>query len=365
MTRGNQRRVKALAFYLPQFHPIPENDLWWGKGFTEWNNVIRGRPLFRYHYQPRLPADLGLYDLRLSEVREYQARLAHEYGLYGFCYHFYWFNGRKLLEAPIEGMFRSGRPRLPFCVCWANENWTRNWDGHSRHVLVEQVYSAYSNRALIREIIPMMKDKRYVRHQGRPVFLVYRISIIPNWLETAEMWRDECRRAGVGEIHLAAVRFGLEPLQGLPEQHGLDAYVIFPPHECRRDDIKPLVHDLDKGFRGEIFSYDGVVEGDLHRFKDGYPWPMHRGLMLGWDNTARRLLEARIFHGATPGRFRYWFQSVLEQETRFQGDQDSLIFINAWNEWAEGTALEPDQKFGLGYLEAIKSVLGPQIASGD
>lgn len=356
---GDNRIVKAIAFYLPQFHPIPENDRWWGRGFTEWQNVVKARPLFKHHYQPRLPADLGYYDLRLPETQEAQAALAADHGVHGFCYYYYWFNGTKLLNAPIEQMLRSGRPRHPFCVCWANENWSRNWDGQNRHVLMEQHYSVESNLALIRELIPMMKDDRYIRHLGRPVLIVYRIRIIPDWVETARRWREECRRAGVGEIHLCAVRFGLEPLEGPPEAFGLDAYVLFPPHEARRDDMRAKVEGLHAEFHGEVFSYDAVVDGDIERFNDGYPWPVHRGAMLGWDNTARRSTASRIFVGASPLRFRAWLAKIVEQEERFNLSRESLVFVNAWNEWAEGTTLEPDQRFGRAYLEALHSVIGP------
>ena len=351
----DSRSVKAIAFYLPQFHPIPENDRWWGKGFTEWTNVIRGRPLFRHHHQPRLPSDLGFYDLRLPEAQEAQAALARRFGIHGFCYHYYWFDGKKLLNQPIEQMLRSGSPDFPFCICWANENWSRNWDGQNRHVLLQQNYSMESNRAFIREIIPMMKDRRYIRHCGKPVLVVYRVSVIPDWPETARMWREECRHAGLGEIHLCAVRFGLEPLEGPPEDNGVDAYVLFPPHEAARRDLRGEVIDLHPEFGGEVFSYDAVLEGDVERFAQGYPWPLHRGAMLGWDNTARRLTDARVFHGATPLRFRSWMTSILNQEDRFNPDRESLVFVNAWNEWAEGTTLEPDQRWGTGYLEAFRS----------
>lgn len=354
---GVKRTVKSIAFYLPQFHPIPENDAWWGKGFTEWTNVVRAKPLFRSHYQPKLPADLGFYDLRAQSVQEAQADLATQYGIHGFCYYYYWFNGQKLLNQPIENMLNSGKPDFPFCVCWANENWSRNWDGQNKHVLMEQHYSAESNLALIHEFIKMMKDPRYIRHNGKPVLLVYRIKIIPNWLQTAKIWREECRKAGVGEIHLCSIRFGLEPLEGMPEQHGLDSYVLFPPQDMRFVDAKSKVHDLNTNFGGTMYSYDEVVDSDIARFKPGYEWPVHRGAMLGWDNTARRLTSSRIFVGCTPMRYRSWVKQILEQEDKHNPNHESLLFINAWNEWAEGTTLEPDQQYGRAYLEATKSAL--------
>lgn len=356
------RKVRTIAFYLPQFHPIPENDLWWGEGFTEWTNVVKAKPLFRSHDQPKLPADLGYYDLRTPETQEAQAAIARSFGVHGFCYYYYWFDGKKMLSRPIEQMLETGKPDFPFCVCWANENWSRNWDGQNRHVLLAQSYSMESNRALIREFIRLMKDPRYIRQDGKPVLIVYRIRIIPNWLETAAMWREECRAAGLGEIHLCAVRFGLEPLDGKPEEFGLDAYVLFPPHETVRVDKRGEVADLAKDFNGEIFGYDEVVDGDLARFEGGYPWPVHRGAMLGWDNTARRPKDSRIFVGASPARFRRWVAGIVEQENRHNPDPNSLLFVNAWNEWAEGTTLEPSQRFGRGYLAAVKSALGPAAA---
>lgn len=352
-----RREVKAIAFYLPQFHIIPENDSWWGRGFTEWNNVVRAKPLFRNHYQPRLPADLGFYDLRSAATQRAQAHLASHSLVHGFCYYYYWFNGKKLLNEPIEQMIASGSPNFPFCVCWANENWSRNWDGQNRYVLMEQTYSLESNRALIHEFIEMMRDSRYIRHNGKPVLLVYRIKIIPNWAETAAMWRSECRKAGLGEIHLCSIRFGLEPLEGQPQEHGLDAYVMFPPHDMNFVDVRSQVLDRDKQFHGQILDYNAVIQSDIERFDRHYPWPVHRGAMLGWDNTARRHTAARIFVGCTPLRYRSWLKGILEQEARHNSNAESLLFINAWNEWAEGTFLEPDQRYGTSYLDATKSVL--------
>lgn len=356
---GSGRTVKAIAFYLPQFHPIEENDRWWGKGFTEWTNVTKARPLFRGHYQPQLPADLGFYDLRSSQTQLDQANLAHDYGLHGFCYYYYWFDGKKVLNQPIEQMIESGSPNFPFCVCWANENWSRNWDGQNRHVLLEQHYSDESNRSLIHEFIRLMRDERYIRHNGKPVLLVYRIRIIPNWLQTAEMWREECRKAGIGEIHLCAVRFGLEPLDGQPAEFGLDSFVIFPPHESEKVDARNSVRDLAKDFNGTIFDYDAAMLADLQRFDEAYPWPVHRGVMLGWDNTARRQRDSRIFLGSTPARLHRWLKGIVSQENRHNKNPESLVFVNAWNEWAEGTMLEPSVKFGRGYLDALRAVVGP------
>ena len=356
-TAARKSKAKLIAFYLPQFHTIPENDEWWGRGFTEWHYVSRATPLFRNHYQPKLPADLGFYDLQRTENQEAQAALARQFGIHGFCYYYYWFDGKKLLEQPLEQMLRSGRPDFPFCVCWANENWTRQWDGQKKNVLMAQSYSAESNRALIGEFIKMMQDPRYIRHEGKPVLIVYRIRLIPDWKETAAMWREECRRAGVGEIHLCSIRFSREPLEGPPEDHGLDAYVLFPPQDMAHIDTAPGTPGVHSNFRGTIFSYEAMASNDLERFHNGAPWPVHRGVTLGWDNTARRRHRARIFTGCSPMRYRAWLKGVLEQEKRRHPEGEPLVFINAWNEWAEGTYLEPDQRYGDSYLAATESAL--------
>lgn len=356
-TVSRQRRVRTVAFYLPQFHPVPENDRWWGAGFTEWTNVTKATPVFDNHHQPNLPADLGFYDLRTPETQESQSCLAAKYGVHAFCYYYYWFNGRKMLERPIEQMVERTAPDQPFCVCWANENWSRNWDGQNKFVLLEQEYTLESSRALIHEFIRLMRDPRYLRYKGRPVLVIYRIRVIPNWLEIAKMWRDECEAAGIGKIHLCAVRFGLEPLEGPPAEYGVDQYVLFPPHEASRTDGRNLVKGLKPEFTGEIFEYDAVVDGDLERFSGGYPWPVHRGVMLGWDNTPRRQNDSRIFVGATPARFAFWINNVARQDAEYGDPEEALIFINAWNEWAEGTTLEPNQRFGHGYLEGVRMML--------
>src|ERR1019366_6300153 len=221
-------RVRAIAFYLPQFHPIPENDAWWGNGFTEWTNVTMARPLFKGHYQPHLPADLGFYDLRLPEAREAQAALAREYGIHGFCYYHYWFNGQRLLERPFNEVLASGKPDFPFCLCWANENWTRRWDGEEQEILQAQNYGDEDDLNHIRWLAAAFRDPRYIRVQNRPLFLVYRLSLLPNPARTVELWRDEARRIGVGELFLCNVESFCNE-HGMVAKAGLDAAVEFAP----------------------------------------------------------------------------------------------------------------------------------------
>lgn len=353
--RTVNRETSYIAFYLPQFHPIPENDKWWGKGFTEWRNVVRARPMFLGHDQPRVPADLGFYDLRIRDIQLEQVKMARAHGLSGFCYYYYWFDGVRLLNSPIDAMMQPDAPDFPFCICWANENWTRNWDGHNRHVLIQQNYSFESNRRFIREIIPFMSDPRYIRYAGRPMLIVYRILHMPDWTRTAAMWREECRAFGLGEIHLAAVRTNFDRLSQDPADYGLDSFVLFPPHEVRNIDQRSTAVELRPDYVGQLFGYDDVVAGDLERYSAETGGLIHRGAMMAWDNTARRMQHARIYKGATPMKFRNWLKKISEQEDARQS-ASNLIFINAWNEWAEGTYLEPDGRFGFAYLESLRSL---------
>lgn len=345
---------KFIAFYLPQYHPIPENDVWWGNGFTEWRNVTRATPFFDGHDQPRTPADLGYYDLRLSEIQHQQAKMAKAYGLHGFCYYYYWFDGVRLLNRPIDSLMRPDAPDFNFCLCWANENWTRNWDGLNRHVLIEQNYSFESNRRFIHEVIPILADPRYIRVEGKPILVVYRILHIENWNETASMWRDECRAFGLGEIHLAAVRTNFDALSSDPNEYGLDSFVLFPPHQAKNVSVKETMTGVKADFSGQIFDYESVVSGDLEKYANWKGGMIHRGVMMAWDNTARRMQHASVYSGATPMKFRAWLKGVLEQEGSRQ-NSSPFVFINAWNEWAEGTYLEPDTKYRYAYLEVLKS----------
>lgn len=352
-TRVGDRRVRLIAFYLPQFHPIPENDQWWGPGFTEWSNVVQARPLYEGHLQPRLPKDLGFYDLRVPETRDAQAKLAQRFGIHGFCYYYYWFDGRRLLERPLDEVFRSGRPDFPFCVCWANENWTRRWDGLNEEVLMRQSYSLASSRRFIRELIPVLRDPRYIRYQGRPVLLVYRAKEIPRLDEVLALWRAEAAAVGL-ELHLCAVRFwDIVDVHAL----GFDAAVDFPPHHLNIRNVADEVSGLVPGFDGLIYDYAEAARANLESRGHGYDKLTHRAVMLAWDNTARRGQSAHIAHGAEPKVYGEWLSGVLEQEMRFNPERESLVFLNAWNEWGEGAVLEPDQHFGMGFLEATQQAL--------
>lgn len=345
-------KVKAIAFYLPQYHPVPENDEWWGPGFTEWTNVTQARPAFQDHYQPRIPGELGFYDLRLAEVREAQARLAREHGIHGFCYYYYWFAGRRILERPLNDMLSSGSPDFPFCICWANETWSRRWDGSEHEVLLKQEHTKGNDIAFIRDVIPILKDPRYITIAGAPLLLIYRTTLFPDMKATADVWRRICAEEGLPHIHLCAVEsFGFND----PYSIGFDSSVQFPPHGISASEIAASLKGLDKDFEGHVFDYEEVVQNELVAPQPGYK--RYRGVMLSWDNSARRKNKAHMFHKATPAAYELWMRAAVQWTRGHHVPQEQLVFINAWNEWAEGTHLEPDVKHGRAYLEATMRAL--------
>jgi GT2 family glycosyltransferase len=349
------RRIRSIAFYLPQYHPTPENDEWWGKGFTEWANVIKAQPNFTGHYQPHLPSELGFYDLRIPEVREQQASLAREYGVSGFCYYYYWFNGKRLLSRPLDEILSTGEPDFPFCLCWANENWTRTWDGQDSHVLIAQNHSTEDDIAFIQGLFPALRDSRYIRIDGKPLILVYKVRLLPDAAQTALAWRDQCRAAGIGEIYLACVHNSANPALNIdPKIIGFDAAVEFPPSGkgVTRPAPGPL---LNAKFRGLCYDYLTTIKNFMQT--EGSPYKFFRGVMPSWDNTARRQDSGHIFLGSSPEAYGHWLESAAEWTARMHVGDQRLLFINAWNEWAEGNHLEPDRKNGRAYLEATRRVM--------
>ena len=368
--RPNSPSLRTLAFYLPQYHPIAENDEWWGAGFTEWRNVVQAKPLFKGHYQPHLPADLGFYDLRVPETREAQADLARAYGITGFCYYHYWFNGRRLLSRPFEEVFHSGRPQFPFCLCWANESWTRKWDGLEHEVLLAQQYSLDDDRAHMEHLLPILADERYVKIHGRPLLLLYRTANLPDPARTADVWRKVCLKAGLPDPYLAEVESLGHEVD--PRDIGFDAAVEFAPdwkslppairHREQWDLTARLSHQLQKArlmsrayTQHRIYSY-----ADLSRRMQAKPpvsYTRFRCVTPGWDNSARRQRGANIFHGSTPDLYEQWLEAMVADTLRNRQPEECILFLNAWNEWAEGNHLEPDRRWGRAYLEATSRVL--------
>ena len=346
----DDRAVRVIAFYLPQFHRIPENDAWWGEGFTEWTNVRRARPNFDGHWQPHVPGELGYYDLTDPAVRDRQAALARAHGVDAFCYYHYWFGGRRLLERPFAEVLASGRPDFPFCVCWANENWTRRWDGLDHEVLMAQRYSPDDARRLVAELIPAFRDRRYLRVNGRPLFLVYNVADIPDVAGSVAVWRDECVRAGVGNPYLCAVqRNAVDD----PTVYGLDAAVEFPPIGHAAENITRRLAVTNPQFRGSVFGYRNLAAHYLMQPRP--PFRQFRGTTPMWDNTARRQHDGMIVADSTPEDFGVWLQHAMAQTRLRHAGEERLLFVNAWNEWAEGNHLEPDARHGRRYLDAVRT----------
>ncbi|NOD77938.1 glycoside hydrolase family 99-like domain-containing protein [Ruegeria sp. HKCCD4315] len=346
--------VRAIAHYLPQFHPFKENDEWWGKGFTEWTNVGKAIPNFPGHYQPHCPIHLGYYDLRVPEIMVEQARIAKAYGIGGFSYYYYWFAGKTLMEDPLEKMLNTPDVDIPFCLTWANENWTRRWDGREHDVLISQNHSIEDSLNLLRHIRKYFDDPRYIRIDGRPVFIVYRANIIPDIQETTKAWRQEAQRWGETDLYLVAAQtFDI----GDPQELGFDAAMEFPPHQVKRTDITDEMGVYNPEFTGAILDYDAVVDAELGKSEPDYK--LFRSSTLSWDNTARNQDAPRIMGRFSIEAYKRWTahlgNQVLTQE-KYSADE-KIVFINAWNEWAEGTHLEPDQRYGFAYLQATYDAL--------
>jgi 2-polyprenyl-3-methyl-5-hydroxy-6-metoxy-1,4-benzoquinol methylase len=342
--------VTYLAFYLPQFHPVPENDEWWGKGFTEWTNVTKAPQLFEGHYQPHLPADFGFYDLRLRDVQRAQIECAKKFGVDAFCFHYYWFGGRRILQRPVDEFLADQQADIKFCLCWANENWTRNWDASEHEVLIEQQYSPEYDIAFIESLLPFFRDHRHVRVDGAPVLVVYRPQQIPDALATTQRWREVCRQEGIGEIHLvAALTHGNFEY----ESFGFDAGVEFPPHNVRvhnyRDELNAS-HPLE----GLIVRHSDVAENYLEN--DYRQRLVYRGIYPSWDNTARMPGRGLVTLEATPECYERWLNHATNRTLIERKPSQRMIFINAWNEWAEGCHLEPDRRYGHAFLEATLRV---------
>jgi hypothetical protein len=347
--------VRAIAFYLPQFHPTPENDRWWGKGFTEWTSVVSARSFFPDHGQPHLPADLGFYDLRLAETRESQAELAREYGIHGFCYYYYWFSGRRLLDVPMAEMLRTGRPDFPFCICWANEPWSRRWDGSEQEVLIEQEHDPKTDEGFIRDVLPILKDPRYIRIGEAPLILVYRVGLLPAPHELFQAWRRIARENGIPALNICiAQTFGSID----PYHYGADSAVEFPPHGLWAGAITEKVADLCAGYTGSIYDYRNVVAEQFAR--PATDFMKFRCAMPSWDNTPRRGLSGNIFAYSSPEQYELWLRTLVQEAAARRNPDERLVFINAWNEWGEGAFLEPDQRGGRQNLEATRRALVDQ-----
>lgn len=352
--------ARLIAFYLPQYHPIPENDEWWGKGFTEWTNVAKAKPLFKGHYQPRLPADHGYYDLRNPEVREQQADLARSYGIEGFCYWHYWFHGKRLLDRPLNELIATGQPDFPFCLGWANESWTRSWTGEEVEILLKQTYSPKDDLVHARWLASVFSDSRYIKVGNRPLFILYRPPALPDALRTTDTFRSECVRLGIPEPYIVGRdthnfgmdmrQFGCDITESSSPALGLLPGVSAPPGR-----LSDWFRNIKLGVISSLKIYDYNEACRLG--EEARPTHPHiPGVFVDWDNTCRRGRQAIIITGSTPQLFGSALRTALSS-TFSKPPEERIITINAWNEWGEGMYLEPDQRWGLGYLEEVKREL--------
>jgi lipopolysaccharide biosynthesis protein len=348
--------ARAIALYLPQFHPIPENDEWWGKGFSEWTNTAKAKPMFRGHYQPHIPADLGFYDLRVPETREAQAALARRYGIEGFCYYHYWFAGRRILERPFSEVLHSGAPDFPFCLCWANATWSGVWYGEPNRVLIEQTYPGRGDHeAHFQALLPAFADPRYIRMDGKPVFVIYQARTLPDAAATLALWRAMAAEAGLGGLHIVGMTFSQD---WNPTDHGFDARV-FHPGFYRRVSRWQLLRRAQNKFRswrglpGIIMPHREYIQLPTAPPDDAwYPCLTH-----AWDNTPRSGRNGLVLDGATPQAFRRLLNRAIAA-LEHRPLERRLLFLKAWNEWAEGNHLEPDLRFGTQFLQVIAEALG-------
>lgn len=353
------RPARLIAYYLPQFHPIPENDAWWGKGFTEWTNTAKAKSLFRGHYAPHIPADLGFYDLRVPETRQAQAEMAAQYGIEGFCYYHYWFAGRRILERPFQEVLQSKSPDFPFCLCWANESWTGIWHGAPNRTLIEQSYPGLDDhRRHFDFLTRAFMDRRYVCVDGKPLFLVYRPMQIPDVRRVTDLWREWANQSGFPGLYLVGVyaRTGW-----VPAVNGFDAVSTpqLPPKRGWVSWRRPArkVREWYQERRGipTVYSYERVLPELLAPAEEGvtsYPC-----VIPNWDNSPRSGSNGLVLHGSTPELFRRHLRNALQLVSGRPPDH-RLVFVKSWNEWAEGNHLEPDLRFGRRYLEAIRDELG-------
>lgn len=353
-----QTDIKALAFYLPQFHTFPENDAWWGKGFTEWVNTRKVKPRFEGHYQPREPhPDIGYYDLSNIDTLREQAVLAKQHGIYGFCFYYYWFSGKRLMEKPVDMLLEHPDIDLPFCLCWANENWTRAWDGGNNEVIMKQPYHDHDKELFIDDIKKYIDDSRYIRINGKPVIIVYNPGEIPNIADTFSRWRKRAEQVGIGPILIWICQTWGNNASNLNINSLINAEVQFPPHMLY-DNMNVSNLDLS-GKEAAIFDYMKLVRGlysDYEKKDTGNP-PVYRSVMMGWDNAARRENNWVTFYAYSLKSFYEWLLLAIKQTRDEYKPEERFIFINAWNEWAEGTYLEPDLKYGYANINTLSKAL--------
>ncbi len=348
---ANSTDIKTIAFYLPQYHTFKENDEWWGKGFMEWTNTKKSLPRFDNHYQPRTPhKDIGYYTLDNIETIKKQVELAKQHGIYGFCYYYYWFSGKRLMEKPGD-LFLKSSIDFPFCLCWANENWTRAWDGLNKDILIKQEYAKSDYKQFIKDIKKYVTDKRYIKIDGKPVIMIYNPTAIPNFSELVENWRKYAREEGIGEIYI------MSKCDLFNQEHKYTEYVDaefdFPPQGVGHAATKITGLPSSK-----IFNYEQIVNDIEHLYREHFPLKsFYYTVTMGWDNSARRKEEFTVYYNYSLKSYYKWLRIIIEETRRRNPLDKRFMFVNAWNEWAEGTYLEPDEKYGYANINTLSKAI--------
>lgn len=363
--------MKIIAFYLPQYHEIEENNRWWGKGFTEWTNVKKATPLMSDHNQPRIPLNENYYNLLDIEIRRWQSQIAKKFGIYGFCYYHYWFRGKLLLEKPLEMMLSDGQPDIPFCLSWANEPWTRTWDGKNHQVLMEQDYGEESDwEEHFTYLLRFFLDHKYIKINNKPVFMIYRLDQVSNFQRMIHLWNKLAIKKGLEGLYIVQIMNSFYDIK----LDGVDSILNLEPMNTLRFKIPyaEIKYNINRGkslLAREFYKYtkkvpimllnkidyDYVWKNILSREPRGQAAPEIPGAFVDWDNTPRRGGAGLFIRGASPAKFQAYMGELIQKASiDYHSD---YIFINAWNEWAEGAYLEPDSKNGYGYLDAIKNAL--------
>lgn len=354
--------VKAIALYLPQYHPFAENSRWHGQGFTEWFNVTAAKPLFAGHYQPKLPIDVGFYDLSHTDVMRRQIELAKNYGIGGFAFYYYWFAGKKLMEKPVYNFLADKTLDFPFCLHWANESWTKRWDGGSGEVLINQTFSKEDFEPLARDLLAFFKDERYIKIDGRPLFIIYRPGAFGRELmaEFAAYLRKYAVKNGIKAPYIVGTKaFGFWED---PDAWGLDAVMEFEINNIfGLEEMDTAKIDEKADFRR--FDWAGYILAGKEKLD--YKYKTFRTVFPAWDNTARKAYTgALVFDGTSPEIYGRWLDFAVNDTKKKFKDSERILFINAWNEWAEGAYLEPDRRYGYAYLDMTRNVLDGKAAFG-
>lgn len=347
----NKENLKPVAFYLPQYYPTAINNQNWGKGFTEWTNVARAVPQYIGHYQPHIPELFGYYDLRNVEIMEEQCRLAQNYGIYGFCFYYYYFSGESQLEQPLINYVNNSSIQFPFCLCWANENWTRKWDGRQQEILLKQTYDDKYMKDFISKIVGYLSNDNYIKIGNRPVLIIYNAQTIPNLGYYIDFWKNYCIQHGLGEIYLMCAKtFGLSDIHII---NMFDACVEFPPHAIRLQSRIDYSKLTNPDFCGSVYHISDYIK----QIPEETAYPIFRTAFPSWDNTARVGAHGKIFADATPDTFEMWLQKIIKETIDKHSPNTRFFFINAWNEWGEGAHLEPDRKYGYAYLKCLQKCI--------